>query len=92
MYSVYVLLSESTNKLYIGQTKDLSRRLLEHETGVARYTRGRGPWKLVLSEEYSTRSEAMEREKSLKSGKGRAWLKNMLNGRAGPPQADLPPG
>ena len=88
MYSVYVLLSESTNKLYIGQTNDLPRRLLEHETGLARYTRGRGPWKLILSEQYYTRAEAMKREKSLKSGKGREWLKTMLNGRAGPPQAD----
>ncbi len=88
MYTVYVLLSESTNKFYIGQTNDLPRRLLEHKTGLARYTRGRGPWKLVLSEQYSTRAEAMKREKSLKSGKGREWLKTMLNGRAGPPQAD----
>jgi putative endonuclease len=88
MYNVYVLLSKSTNKLYIGQTNDLPRRLQEHETGLARYTSGRGPWKLILSEQFSTRAEAMQREKSLKSSNGREWLKTMLNGRACPPKAD----
>jgi putative endonuclease len=88
MYYVYVLRSKSSGKHYIGQTDDIKRRLLEHQQGLARYTRGRGPWDLVLVEEYSTRTEAMQREHFLKSGQGRNWLKEKLNGRAGPPEAD----
>jgi len=88
MFSVYVLRSVSTGRLYIGQTQDLSRRLTEHASGIAKYTRARGPWEMVHVEEYETRSEAMMREKSLKSAQGRESVKNMLNGRAGPPEAD----
>ena len=88
MFTGYILRSLSTGKLYIGQTEDLERRLNEHGTGGSRYTRGRGPWELVYQEAHPTRAEAMNREKALKSGQGRAWLKNTLNGRARPPEAD----
>ena len=88
MFTVYVLRSASTGKLYIGQTGDLHRRLEEHRQGVARYTRGRGPWHLVYSQGLETRSAAVSRERFLKSGQGREWLHAELIGRAVPPQAD----
>jgi hypothetical protein len=56
--------------------------------GFARYTHGRGPWELVHSAEFQTRALAMTREKFLKSGQGRLWLKEKLDGRARPPEAD----
>ena len=87
---VYVLISESTGKRYTGQTDDLDRRLTEHNgasINLRRYTsRDAGPWKLVHSELYPSRAEAMRREKWLKSGIGREWL-NATIGRASPPQA-----
>ena len=74
----YVLQSETTKKIYIGYTSDLGRRLREHndETrGKSRYTRkNKGPWQVIHSEQHKTRSEAMKREKFLKSGQGREWL------------------
>jgi putative endonuclease len=88
MFTVYVLVSTSTGKLYVGQTQDLPRRLSEHQTGLAHYTRGRGPWSLVLTEYYPTRAQAMRREKSLKTGQGRHYIREMLTAGAGPPQAD----
>ena len=93
MYSAYVLRSVSTGRLYVGSTEDFARRLAEHQRGDARYTRGRGPWEVVLVEEFSTRAEAMRRERDLKSGQGRAWIRQrldgqQLDGRAGPPEAD----
>jgi len=91
MFWVYVLVSESTNRRYIGQTNDLERRLAEHnsrEHNPRKHTsRNKGPWRLVFSEQYATRSEAMKREKWLKSGVGRKWL-NKTIGRASPPKAD----
>ena len=87
MYTVYVLRSKLTGKLYTGQTKNLTRRLSEHESGLARYSRGRGPWELVFTEEYATRAEAMQRERFLKSGQGRAFIKSILASGAGPPEA-----
>ena len=81
-YHVYVLQSESTGKTYVGQTSDLVRRLCQHNDPnftVTLYTkRNSGPWKLLHSEEYSTRAEAMHREKNLKSGQGREWIKNNI--------------
>lgn len=90
-FVVYVLRSESTNKRYIGQTEDLSRRLAEHNDpghNVRKYTsRNPGPWELVHEEHFETRSEAMRHERWLKSGQGREWL-DYSTGRASPPQAD----
>jgi putative endonuclease len=88
MYTVYVLLSKSTGKHYTGQTDNLQIRFNAHNTGLAHYTKRRGPWELVYSEELPTRALALAGEKFLKSGRGRQCLKEKLNGRASPPQAD----
>jgi len=90
MYTVYVLLSTSTGKQYTGQTENLQRRLLEHELGLAHFSRGRGPWKIVLTEEYDTRAEAMQREKFLKSGRGRAFIKQYIDHQSGSASGGLP--
>jgi putative endonuclease len=53
--------------LYTGITNDLERRLAQHESGKgAKYTRGRGPFRLVHSEAHPTRAEASRREYGLK--------------------------
>ena len=56
-------------RLYIGHTNDLATRIERHDSGDSRWTSTRGPWKLVLQEEYPTRSDAMRRERALKSGR-----------------------
>ena len=83
-YWAYILKSETTGKLYTGQTSNLEQRLKWHndrEHRKLRYTRKqKGPWRLIYSEELETRSEAMVRERFLKSGQGREWIrKNILN-------------
>jgi putative endonuclease len=77
MYLVYVLRSESTGKRYIGQTANIVKRLEEHGSGLSRYTKGRGPWKLIYTEEFQTRAEAIKRERALKGGQGREFLNNL---------------
>jgi putative endonuclease len=63
---VYIL--ECADKsLYTGITTDLDRRLAEHEAGKgARYTKGRGPFRLVYSETCAGRAEATRRETAIK--------------------------
>jgi len=78
MFYVYVIRSESSGKLYTGQTDNLARRIDAHNKGLSRYTNKRGPWKLVYSEELNTRTDALKREKFLKSGKGREFLRTIL--------------
>jgi putative endonuclease len=78
MFSVYVLRSRSTGRLYIGYASDLNQRLGQHNRGFTKSTKHRGPWELVHQEQYATRAEAMRREKSLKGGQGRIELSRLL--------------
>ncbi|MCH8306307.1 MAG: GIY-YIG nuclease family protein [Candidatus Marinimicrobia bacterium] len=78
MYYVYVLYSEKIDRLYIGQTKDLDRRLREHFEGDSFYTKRADDWKHFHTEEIETRSQAMKREKQLKSARGRDYLRKLL--------------
>jgi putative endonuclease len=78
MFYVYVLQSESTNHFYTGFTSDLEHRIGQHNAGVTKSTKNRGPWKLVYKEEHDSRAEAMGREKFLKSGQGREQLPSLI--------------
>ena len=73
-YKVYIIKSESHGNRYVGSAKDVEKRVSEHNNGKCRYTKGRRPWKLIAIEEFETRSDAMKREKFLKTGKGREFL------------------
>ena len=66
-YHVYVLRSESSGRLYMGHTANLDRRLQEHRTGQTPSTRKRGPWHLVATRTFETRSSAMAEERALKA-------------------------
>lgn len=78
MYSVYILFSTKDNKLYIGITENLSRRLKEHRYGKVESTESRRPLKLIHYETFIDKKDAERREKYLKGGNGRKNLKIML--------------
>ena len=80
MYTVYVLKSLKDGKQYTGSTEDLERRLKEHNAGKTASTRRRRPFVLVHTEEYESREAAEDRERYLKTGKGREELKKLLIG------------
>ncbi|MEO0246493.1 MAG: GIY-YIG nuclease family protein [candidate division WOR-3 bacterium] len=65
-YYVYILRSLSTGSFYIGHTSNLEDRLIRHNGGRVKYTRGKGPWELVVYKEFNSRSEAMIWESRLK--------------------------
>jgi putative endonuclease len=76
MFTVYVIYSEKAGKKYTGHTEDIERRLHEHNTGsLGVFTKNKGPWVLIYSKSFSTRSEAILHEKYLKTGTGRDFLK-----------------
>lgn len=78
MFTVYILRSKTNNKRCVGCTgKDVERRLHEHNSGGSAFTRRNGSFVLVYKEMYSTKKEALIREKFLKSGQGRKQLDNM---------------
>lgn len=66
MFFMYILKSLRDNKLYIGYTSDLKRRILEHNSGLVQSTKSRRPFKLVYCEGYASDEEAKHREHNLK--------------------------
>lgn len=77
-YYVYILYSFKDNKLYIGFTNNLKRRLAEHAKGLVVATKNRTPVKLIHYEYFINEKDAKAREKFLKSGYGRKQFKEIL--------------
>jgi putative endonuclease len=74
---VYVLRC-ADNRLYIGSTRDIDNRIMSHQKGKVKTTKGRRPVKLIYKEESASYTEARKRELFLKSGTGRDWLKEHI--------------
>jgi putative endonuclease len=66
MHYVYILLSHKDGSYYKGYSENPIARLNQHNEGKSRYTSFKCPWKLIHMEMYSTKSEALKRERSLK--------------------------
>lgn len=66
MFYVYILQCKD-NTYYTGYTNDLAKRLQTHNEGKgSKYTRGRLPVKIVFAETLASKSEAMQRENTIK--------------------------
>ncbi|HSX37046.1 MAG TPA: GIY-YIG nuclease family protein [Patescibacteria group bacterium] len=77
-YFTYVLKSEKDGRLYTGYTHQLQKRLNEHNKGLNKSTKGRGPFQIIYFEACLSAEAAINREKQLKSGHGKRYLKNRL--------------
>ncbi len=71
MYFFYILYSTSIDKYYVGHTSDLVERLKKHNTNHKGFTGNMNDWKVVYSEQYSTKIEAFAREREVKAWKSR---------------------
>lgn len=77
-YYTYVLKSEVDGKLYTGWTNNLIDRVKEHKLGLVESTKNRRPLQLIYYEACLSKTKAILREKQLKTGFGRAYLKRRL--------------
>lgn len=75
---VYVLKSLQNGNWYTGCTSDLHARLEQHNTGKSTYTKDRGPYKLIYYEASLNKNDAFARERYLKTGMGKRYIKNRL--------------
>ena len=75
---VYVLSSKKDGNWYIGSTKDMQKRILSHNASKNRSTKQKMPWGIIYCEISLNKNDARAREKYLKSGQGRRYLKNRL--------------
>jgi putative endonuclease len=66
MVTTYILYSSRINKFYSGQTKDISKRLQEHNRGKTPFMASGSPWELVFFREFNSRSDAVKLESFIK--------------------------
>jgi putative endonuclease len=78
MFFVYAIRSLNRTYIYVGLTENVERRFLEHQSGKNKTTKPYRPFEIILVEEFPTRIEAREREKYLKSGIGKEFLKTII--------------
>ena len=79
MFTVYALYSKKYDKLYIGFTSDLKKRIQFHnELANKGFTVHYHPWKLVYSEDFENKKSAIKREKELKSHQSRDFLRTLI--------------
>ena len=78
MYYVYVIQSKRDKQFYTGFTRDLENRIREHNEGRVSSTKERGPFELIYYEACLNEQDALAREKYLKSGMGKRYLRNRL--------------
>ena len=79
MHFVYILYSKSSNKYYIGETEDISLRLIWHNTKhfQSSYTSNVSDWELYFIIECTDRSQARKIEAHIKSMKSRTYIENL---------------
>jgi putative endonuclease len=77
-FYTYVLRSIGDKNLYIGWTDDVGRRFNEHNKGMVEATKYRTPLELVYYEACLSKEKAIRREKQLKTGFGRHFLKSRI--------------
>lgn len=78
MYYIYILYSESKDKFYVGESDDPKKRLVSHNSGISKYTSIANDWKVVYTETFETRKEAIIREKAIKKKKSRKYIEWMI--------------
>ena len=78
MWYVYIIRSALDKKLYIGSTNDVSRRLNEHNSGKVYSTRNRTPLSLEAYFAVKDKTKAIELEKYLKTGSGKALVNKRI--------------
>ena len=78
MFHVYVLYSQKFDKIYIGMTSDIDKRIFAHNNLPKGWTSHFRPWMLVYFESFDSAKQALAREKQLKSSRGREYIRNFI--------------
>ncbi len=79
MFYVYAISSNNRNYIYVDLSNNVDRRIIEYNTGRNKTTKPYAPFTLFHQKAFPTRPLARAREKYLKSGVSKEFLKNKLN-------------
>ncbi|NBW35588.1 MAG: GIY-YIG nuclease family protein [Cytophagia bacterium] len=74
IFHVYILESESSGAWYYGFTEDIDQRLRDHQSNRSKYTRFKGPWKLIFKRAFLDKTEALRFEKYLKTTRNKDYI------------------
>ena len=83
MYYTYIIQSQKNGRFYIGSCHNIDIRIERHNAGATPSTKSGRPWKLVYSESYETNSEALKREREIKSKKSRKYIQYLIESTSG---------
>ena len=78
-FSVYIIYSASLDKCYTGSCQDFGIRLLQHNAGRNKSTKGGMPWVLKYEEKYATNQQARNREAVIKKMKSRKFIEQLIS-------------
>jgi putative endonuclease len=78
-YHVYIIYSAKLDRYYVGYSEDLDKRLEQHNSGISVFTSSVNDWKLRHEELFSSREEAMKREKEIKKKKSRKYIEWLVS-------------
>jgi putative endonuclease len=87
-FFVYILQADD-GFYYTGQTSDIEARLKQHQQGRVTATSYRSGWRVMHVEEFSSRVEAMRRERQIKARKSRKYIERLI-ATAAPRNDDVP--
>ena len=79
MCYTYIIQSQTNGKYYTGSCKDIDIRIERHNAGATPSTKPGRPWKLVYSESYENNSDALKREREIKSKKSRKYIEFLIS-------------
>ena len=79
MYYTYIIQSQKNDRFYIGSCHDIDIRIERHNAGATPSTKSGRRWKLVYSESFQTNSEALKREREIKSKKSRKYIEFLID-------------
>ena len=77
MWKLYIIYSKKINRYYTGITEDMWR-LERHNQGWGRYTKRGIPWKVVYTEDFETKSDALKREREIKNRKSKKYIESII--------------
>jgi putative endonuclease len=79
MFFVYIIYSTSLDQYYIGHSANMGERLFRHTNSGSKATKKANDWKLVYTESYVTKSEAVKREAEIKRKKSRKYIEFLVS-------------
>ena len=79
MYHVYIIYNNDHDKFYIGQTNNINRRIIEHNSNTLKYTsKYSGEWIVKYTEPFNNRTDAIKRERFLKKQRNKNFYKKLI--------------